>query len=559
MATTNAAVTGGKLQLTQGVVASGTASYVSPFPKSLDSFEVTSNIAFSGAQGAASSTKKLFAYGPLIVKLNVPASGTYGTLTVDNGGGVTSTSASAPLKTDGTANKYKIVARRVYFSTTALSTFELFVDGVRVINTTGDGIANLNLTATPSLSLTYASSGSVPSGWLGEWFNDTPNNNTATGASVQNYSITGTSGSFGGVTPVASEVATPSGVTSAGPATTRFVTLSDIDTGTSNNGYGTWSVEARVKVTLDHATLSGYFSTKYGTTGYLVSNYSTTGIIQGTSGLLVTGIVKPVTSFLTATGGSIGTGDAVGTTMSAPFASYPNSTTAATNVGMVELLTIGDTTTAGKYLSVWVWRGGKILMFNGTSFTETNIPVVSTSEFVLGIYLHPTATTPTLYINGVLITDLLAWRTMANNATATVSVANTGVVLSTTSTARGIYLGPRMSYVSGATINAAYKNWRVIDTSINSMTAQQIANTQLYRYSSEYDSGPLTVTYGFRIADDETLQIVKTQGSMATTTDTMLGNILPASEDGTGALTVNSLGAIGSSTVDPVMDLTNKR
>eukprot|EP00899_Mesostigma_viride_P007358 jgi/Mesvir1/16623/Mv10157-RA.1 len=740
MAPTNAAVTAGKLLLTANVSANGTANWVSPWPKNLESYEITFNVSFAGVPGAASSAKKLFSYGPLIGKLNVPASGSFGTITVDNGT-ITSTSSSSPIRTDGTVTniKYKIVARRTYYATTALSTFELFVDGVRCISTTGDGIALLDLLATPAfvlggdtftcavsyddirielvtapsntvcdggglsvlgdgavnsvacdrsitwqkgttqekgdytgsywqvkggqlmlsrtidtslrkapgssillsslpaktgtttepnlwklaaytgtgpyttadsvsgLNLTYLSSGSGITGWLGEWFNDSVNSVTATGTSVTNYG-SGTSGTFQGVTPVASEVTIPTGLQAA---CTRYVTLSDIETGTSTSGYGSWSVEAKVKtsagssniwgiftigqdysggsngnqillygqgstliivtetsgnanrnlliptsaltaaftaasvaytsnpnsgsyhtykilrkanatvgtvttpsdvmqfwydgveITLtvgsngitssgamlnvpigstgsnknlmigptqrrdldatstldyirfrnessvvavpDHATQSGYFSTKYGTTGYLTSNYSATGIIQGASGLLVTGIVKPITSFLTATGGSIGTGDAVGTTMSAPFASYPNSTTAATNVGMVELLTIGDPTTAGKYLSVWVWRGGKILMFNGTSFTETNTAVVSTSEFVLGIYLHPTDTTPKLYINGAQITDLLAWRTMANNATATVSVANTGVVLSSTSTARGIYLGPRMS------------------------------------------------------------------------------------------------------------------
>eukprot|EP00899_Mesostigma_viride_P023811 jgi/Mesvir1/4614/Mv19621-RA.1 len=308
--------------------------------------------------------------------------------------------------------------------------------------------------------------------------------------------------------------------------------------------------------------VSGYFETRYGTTNYTVSNYSTTGITRGSAvtgaGVLVTGVVKPLTNFSTATGGSIGTN--AGDPMTAPF-TCGVATSVNSIKDMVELLTIGDPTTPAAYVSVWVWRGGRILMFNGTSYTETLNPAVGSTEFVLGVHL--TTTEPQLYINGVLKTGatvMLPWRSISGNTTTTVNATNTGALLSSTSTARGVYLGPRRTYdAAGVAISAAYKNWRLVDTALNSMTAQQIADTQLYRYSSEYDSGPLTVTYGFRIADDETLQIVKTQGSMASTTNSMLGNILPVSEDGTGALTVNSLGAIGSSTVDPVMDLTNKR
>eukprot|EP00899_Mesostigma_viride_P012586 jgi/Mesvir1/21328/Mv10015-RA.1 len=314
--------------------------------------------------------------------------------------------------------------------------------------------------------------------------------------------------------------------------------------------------------------VSGCFQTFYGTAGYLTSNYSKTSITRGSaangSGVLVTGIVKPITSLASATGGSIGTG--TGTAMTAPFLCGVGGSTKS-NKDMVELLTVGDPATAGAYVSVWAWRSGRILMFNGTSYTETVNPVVGSSEFVLGVHLS--ATEPQLFINGQLKSSsdaavMLPWRTIAGNVATTISAANTGAILSSTASARGVYLGPRSTYdvtstVTTPTLNVGYKNWRLVDTALNSMTAQQIADTQLYRYSSEYDSGPLTVTYGFRIADDETLQIVKTQGSMASTTNTMLGNILPVSEDGTGALTVNSLGAIGSSTVDPVMDLTNKR
>eukprot|EP00899_Mesostigma_viride_P014419 jgi/Mesvir1/22979/Mv05673-RA.1 len=747
MAPTNASVTAGKLLLAANASANGTASWVSPFPKNLESFEITFNVSLAGVPGAASSVKKLFSYGPLVGKLNVPASGSFGTVTIDNGGGVTSTSSSTPIRTDGTiANiKYKVVARRTYYATTAMSTFELFVDGVRCISTTGDGTStepNLwkldtytgaapnysTVDSVSALNLVYSSSGAATTSWLGEWFTDSANNNTATGASVQNYG-NGLSGNFQGVTPVSSEVTIPTGLQATN---TRYVTLADIETGSSNSGYGAWSIEAKVRTsagssniwgiftigqdysggsngnqilvygqgsnivitteavgytnrnlvipttaltaaftaasvtytsnpnsgfnhtykilrkanstvgtvsapsdviqfwydgveipltvgsngitssasmvnvpigstgsnknlmigptlrrdldatsTLDYIRfrnesavisapnhVSGCFQTFYGTAGYLTSNYSKTSITRGSaangSGVLVTGIVKPITSLASATGGSIGTG--TGTAMTAPFLCGVGGSTKS-NKDMVELLTVGDPATAGAYVSVWAWRSGRILMFNGTSYTETVNPVVGSSEFVLGVHLS--ATEPQLFINGQLKSSsdaavMLPWRTIAGNVATTISAANTGAILSSTASARGVYLGPRSTYdvtstVTTPTLNVGYKNWRLVDTALNSMTAQQIADTQLYRYSSEYDSGPLTVTYGFRIADDETLQIVKTQGSMASTTNTMLGNILPVSEDGTGALTVNSLGAIGSSTVDPVMDLTNKR
>eukprot|EP00899_Mesostigma_viride_P023249 jgi/Mesvir1/4108/Mv13640-RA.1 len=714
MAPTNASVTAGKLLLAANVSANGTASWVSPFPKNLESFEITFNVSLAGVPGAASSVKKLFSYGPLAGKLNVPASGSFGTVTIDNGGGVTSTSSSTPIRTDGTiANiKYKVVARRTYYATTAMSTFELFVDGVRCISTTGDGIALLDLLATPAfvlggtrsparhatepnlwkldtytgtapnystvdsvsaLNLVYSSSGAATTSWLGEWFTDSANNNTATGASVQNYG-NGLSGNFQGVTPVSSEdysggsngnqilvygqgsniIITTEAVgytnrnlvipTTA--LTAAFTAASVTYTSNPNSGFnhtykilrkanstvgtvsapsdviqfwydgveipltvgsnGITSSGSMVNVpigstgsnknlmigptlrrdldatsTLDYIRfrnesavisapnhVSGCFQTFYGTAGYLTSNYSKTSITRGSaangSGVLVTGIVKPITSLASATGGSIGTG--TGTAMTAPFLCGVGGSTKS-NKDMVELLTVGDPATAGAYVSVWAWRSGRILMFNGTSYTETVNPVVGSSEFVLGVHLS--ATEPQLFINGQLKSSsdaavMLPWRTIAGNVATTISAANTGAILSSTASARGVYLGPRSTYdvtstVTTPTLNVGYKNWRLVDTALNSMTAQQIADTQLYRYSSEYDSGPLTVTYGFRIADDETLQIVKTQGSMASTTNTMLGNILPVSEDGTGALTVNSLGAIGSSTVDPVMDLTNKR
>eukprot|EP00899_Mesostigma_viride_P029750 jgi/Mesvir1/9960/Mv05752-RA.1 len=225
------------------------------------------------------------------------------------------------------------------------------------------------------------------------------------------------------------------------------------------------------------------------------------------------------------------------------------------NANMVELLTVGNLDAAGYYVSVWVWRGGRILMFTGNAYTETAAAVVDTNEFVLGVHLTPTA--PILYINGALpqMTSL-GWRTMANVSPATNTVAQ----LSNTLTERGIYLGYRQS--SSTAINAGFKNWRFVDTlaaggGTPAMSADQIANTQMFRYANEYDSQPLEVTYGFRIDDDETLQFVKTQGSA--TTSTLLGKPLPASDDASGtSLTGNVLGTLTDTSLDVVLSLANK-
>eukprot|EP00899_Mesostigma_viride_P027177 jgi/Mesvir1/7644/Mv03001-RA.1 len=130
----------------------------------------------------------------------------------------------------------------------------------------------------------------------------------------------------------------------------------------------------------------GYFQTNYGNGTVTVSYYSATNIGRATGGyeILVTGIVKPFTSLSTATGGDVGTG--AGAAMTAPFlCGVANSTN--TNANMAELLTIGKDGTAGSYVSVWAWRGGRLLMFTGNHYTETAGIVVGASEFVLGVLL----------------------------------------------------------------------------------------------------------------------------------------------------------------------------
>eukprot|EP00899_Mesostigma_viride_P003432 jgi/Mesvir1/1308/Mv22531-RA.1 len=115
------------------------------------------------------------------------------------------------------------------------------------------------------------------------------------------------------------------------------------------------------------------------------------------------------------------------------------------NANMVELLTVGNPTAAGSYVSVWVWRSGRILMFTGNAYTETAAAVVDTSEFVLGVHLTPTA--PVLYINGATpAMTANGWRTMDNAAVAT----NTLVQMSAVAAERGVYLGYRRAWTDDA-------------------------------------------------------------------------------------------------------------
>eukprot|EP00899_Mesostigma_viride_P001129 jgi/Mesvir1/11016/Mv21525-RA.1 len=203
----------------------------------------------------------------------------------------------------------------------------------------------------------------------------------------------------------------------------------------------------------------GYFQTNYGNGTVTVSYYSATNIGRATGGyeILVTGIVKPFTSLSTATGGDVGTG--AGAAMTAPFlCGVANSTN--TNANMAELLTIGKDGTAGSYVSVWAWRGGRLLMFTGNHYTETAGIVVGASEFVLGVLLSSSG--PVLYVNGAPATMTTAgWRTITANASFT---GATGVSLSATATERGIYLGARSPYQTANPFNIGFKNWRVVDT-----------------------------------------------------------------------------------------------
>eukprot|EP00899_Mesostigma_viride_P022703 jgi/Mesvir1/3617/Mv22882-RA.1 len=183
----------------------------------------------------------------------------------------------------------------------------------------------------------------------------------------------------------------------------------------------------------DHVTRPGFWSTTFGSD--VLSQYNSTSVFpRGGTNVLVCGIVKPVSSFAAATGG------VVTSPMTAPWTA---TNVTDSNANMVELLTVGNPSAAGSYVSVWVWRSGRILMFTGNAYTETAAAVVDTSEFVLGVHLTPTA--PVLYINGATpAMTANGWRTMDNAAVAT----NTLVQMSAVAAERGVYLGDDASGTS---------------------------------------------------------------------------------------------------------------
>eukprot|EP00899_Mesostigma_viride_P021990 jgi/Mesvir1/29793/Mv19489-RA.1 len=472
------------------------------------SYEITFNVSFNGVPvpTPATTSRKLFSYGVSSGVNLVCLLYNDGKIDVTASGVTLATAANALAMAASTPKKYKVTMRRTYVAgSTALSTFEIFVDGVQKNVSTGTALANHTLSS-PVLVLAGDSAG-------------LPTKGASTESNMWTLATNGTATTGSAVLTYAS---TPPG-------------------------------------TASH-TAGGYFQTNYGNGTVTTSYYSATNIGRATGGyeILVTGIVKPFTSLSTATGGDVGTG--AGAAMTAPFlCGVANSTN--TNANMAELLTIGKDGTAGSYVSVWAWRGGRLLMFTGNHYTESAGIVVGASEFVLGVLLSSSG--PVLYVNGAPATMTTAgWRTITANASFT---GVTGVSLSATGADRGIYLGARSAYQTATSpnpFNIGFKNWRVVDTlaaggATPTMTPPQIMYTQLYRYADEYDSEPLMVTYGFRIGDDETLQIVKTQGSATTTT--LLGNPMPASDNISGtALDGNSMGTVEDGTVNVVLELLNK-
>eukprot|EP00899_Mesostigma_viride_P029751 jgi/Mesvir1/9961/Mv05753-RA.1 len=598
--TGKASISNGALILPGGATpttnAAATAANVPAFPTGTQSYEISFNISYNGVPvSGATTVRRLFSYGTLICNW-------YGDGKIEaTAGGVTlATPVNTLAMAASTQKKYKVTMRRTYVDAplNSLSTFEIFVDGVQKSVSTGTGLATHSLSS-PALVL-----GNDGTGYLVPLtFDDVrielvspPTNVNADGAGlvVAGDGAINSKAAERSITwkkNVAQELGDNTGSywhikggqlmfsrlidTTKRKAPGTNVLLSSLPIKGASTESNMWTLATNGTATTGSAVLTytstppgtashtagGYFQTNYGNGTVTVSYYSATNIGRTTTGYdtLVTGIVKPFTSLSTATGGDVGTG--AGAAMTAPFlCGVANSTN--TNVNMAELLTIGKDGTAGSYVSVWAWRGGRLLMFTGNHYTETSGIVVGASEFVLGVLLSSTG--PVLYVNGTPATMTTAgWRTITANASFT---GATGVSLSATGTERGIYLGARSAYPANPAntnpFNIGFKNWRVVDTlaaggSTATMSSSQIMYTQLYRYADEYDSEPLMVTYGFRIGDDETLQIVKTQGSATTTT--LLGNPMPASDNISGtALDGNSMGTVEDGTVNVVLELLNK-
>eukprot|EP00899_Mesostigma_viride_P000525 jgi/Mesvir1/10473/Mv22280-RA.1 len=494
--TGKASISNGALILPGGATpttnAAATAANVSAFPTGTQSYEISFNISYNGVPvSGAVTVRRLFSYGTLICNW-------YGDGKIEaTAGGVTlATPVNTLAMAASTQKKYKVTMRRTYVDAplNSLSTFEIFVDGVQKSVSTGTGLATHSLSS-PALVL-----GNDGTGYLVPLtFDDVrielvspPTNVNADGAGlvVAGDAAINSKAAERSITwkkNVAQELGDNTGSywhikggqlmfsrlidTTKRKAPGTNVLLSSLPTKGASTESNMWTLATNGTATTGSAVLTyastptgaashtgGYFQTNYGNGTVTVSYYSATNIGRATGGyeILVTGIVKPFTSLSTATGGDVGTG--AGAAMTAPFlCGVANSTN--TNANMAELLTIGKDGTAGSYVSVWAWRGGRLLMFTGNHYTETAGIVVGASEFVLGVLLSSSG--PVLYVNGAPATMTTAgWRTITANASFT---GATGVSLSATATERGIYLGARSPYQTANPFNIGFKNWRGAD------------------------------------------------------------------------------------------------
>eukprot|EP00899_Mesostigma_viride_P017069 jgi/Mesvir1/25363/Mv01465-RA.1 len=194
----------------------------------------------------------------------------------------------------------------------------------------------------------------------------------------------------------------------------------------------------------------------------------------------------------------------------------------------LEILSYGDNNQIGGFLRVTVSSAGKLSVTDGSQTNETAEVVVGSNAFVLGLQLDTGA--PKLFINGVL----RAW-TVSNVS---------GVNILT----RRLSLGSKtLTTVTGYDI--WYDDVRVASSLLS-------GDSQLYRYSDEYDAAPLTVSYAFRIADDESIQLVKWQGSDSS--NLVLGNPRPANDAGVNLMPGLGNGASDLAATDVVFEALNK-
>eukprot|EP00899_Mesostigma_viride_P010929 jgi/Mesvir1/19838/Mv13128-RA.1 len=194
----------------------------------------------------------------------------------------------------------------------------------------------------------------------------------------------------------------------------------------------------------------------------------------------------------------------------------------------LEILSYGNNTELGGFLRVTVSSAGKLSVTDGVQINETADIVVGSNTFVLGLQLDTGV--PKLFINGVL----RAW-TAANIS---------GVDILT----RRLSLGSKtLTSVTGYDI--LYDDVRVASSLLS-------GDSQLYRYNDEYDGSPLTVSYAFRIADDESVQLVKWQGSDSS--NLVLGNPRPANDTGFNLMPGIGSGASDAAATDVVFEALNK-
>eukprot|EP00899_Mesostigma_viride_P006027 jgi/Mesvir1/15425/Mv06609-RA.1 len=448
--TGKASISNGALILPGGATpttnAAATAANVSAFPTGTQSYEISFNISYNGVPvSGAATVRRLFSYGTLICNW-------YGDGKIEaTAGGVTlatpvNTLAMAAL----TQKKYKVTMRRTYVDAplNSLSTFEIFVDGVQKSVSTGTGLATHSLSS-PALVL-----GNDGTGYLVPLtFDDVrielvspPTNVNADGAGlvVAGDAAINSKAAERSITwkrNVAQELGDNTGSywhikggqlmfsrlidTTKRKAPGTNVLLSSLPTKGASTESNMWTLATNGTAATGTAVLTyastptgaashtgGYFQTNYGYGAVTTSYYSATNIGRATGGyeILVTGIVKPFTSLSTATGGDVGTG--AGAAMTAPFlCGVANSTN--TNANMAELLTIGKDGTAGSYVSVWAWRGGRLLMFTGNHYTETAGIVVGASEFVLGVLLSSSGPVLELPVSNGATTEPHLWKLAA--------------------------------------------------------------------------------------------------------------------------------------------------
>eukprot|EP00899_Mesostigma_viride_P023356 jgi/Mesvir1/4204/Mv22618-RA.1 len=189
-----------------------------------------------------------------------------------------------------------------------------------------------------------------------------------------------------------------------------------------------------------------------------------------------------------------------------------------------DLITYGDYNQVPNNLRVFI-SGGKLYFTNGQNFEKTTDTLTTYDPFVLGVQVTDTGR-PKLFVNGVE-------KTMTSDGAS-------GTITGLTILTKTLFFGTVALFNSKDTW---YDNIRVCKGLIS-------GDGQLYGYRGQYVK-PVSVTYGFRIDDDESVQLVKIKGSG---NDALVANNpAPMADDGT-----NSLGTTYGASADVVSQWSNK-